>query len=205
MPESTNTNYGQAPPESIQKTSSMPVPFLESPNSRNGAESSQKASLMPAPLLETTNHEQDHDWKIEAWNEKKQDIVTKYTVSKWTHAQSVQQFLNVMTWCARRPAGGVMDVSDVPWPVLKKPESISPKDVNDTEIEYFLEKLKASTKSEFPVHLKEMRIRFHPDKWGTCWERIMYVEEQKKWQKAMLMLSQIISSYYDMYMRSRGR
>ena len=70
-----------------------------------------------------------------------------------------------------------MDVSDVPWPVLKKLESISPKDVNNTEIEYFLEKLKVSTKSEFPVHLKEMQIRFHPDKWGTCWKRIMDVEE----------------------------
>ena len=85
MPESTNANYGQAPPESIQKTSSMLVPFLEIPNSRNGAESSQKASLTPAPLLETANHKQDHDQKIEAWNKKKQDIITKYTVSKWTH------------------------------------------------------------------------------------------------------------------------
>ena len=70
-----------------------------------------------------------------------------------------------------------MDVSDVPWPVLKKLECISPEDMNDTEIEYFLEKLTVSMKSEFPVHLKEMWIRFHLDKWGTCWERIIDVEE----------------------------
>ena len=82
-----------------------------------------------------------------------------------------------MTWCARRPAGGVMDLSDVPWPVLKKLESISPEDMNNTEIEYFLEKLKVSTKSDFPVHLKEIQIIFHLDKWGTCWERIVDVEE----------------------------
>jgi len=123
-----------------------------------------EVNLQPEKLLE-----RKQEAEILAWWEDKQKIEVKYAVGEWSGEQIIERFINMVKWCAKRPAGGVVDPADIPWPILRRPQLIIPEDVNAAQVEVMLQSFKGGN---FLVHLKDMHIRFHPDKWQRSWKKI---------------------------------
>ena len=157
-----------------------------------------EVNLQPEKLLE-----RKQEAEILAWWEDKQKIKVKYAVGEWSGEQIIERFIDMVKWCAKRPAGGVVDPADIPWPILRRPQLIIPKDVNAAQVEFFLVMLQSFKGGNFLVHLKDMRIRFHPDKWQRSWKKIEDEIERGKWENAMLTVSQVISAQYDFYVKSK--
>jgi len=78
----------------------------------------------------------------------------------------------MVKWCAKRPVGGVVDPADIPWLILRRPQLIIPEDVNVAQVEFFLVMLQSFKGGNFLVHLKDMCIRLHPDKWQRSWKKV---------------------------------
>jgi len=157
-----------------------------------------EVNLQPEKLLE-----RKQEAEILAWREDKQKIEVKYAVGEWSGEQIIERFIDMVKWCAKRPAGGVVDPADIPWPILRRPQLIIPEDVNAAQVEFFLVMLQSFKGGNFLVHLKDMRIRFHPDKWQRSWKKIEDEIERGKWENAMLTVSQVISAQYDFYVKSK--
>ncbi|KAI9451860.1 hypothetical protein HD554DRAFT_2032834 [Boletus coccyginus] len=88
----------------------------------------------------------------------------------------------------------------IPWPVFKKPYSIEPADVTTEEVGLFLHSLQHSTdRATFAGHLKNLRVRFHPDRWRGELLKVEDTEERERWERALVNTSQAISELYNEY------
>ncbi|KAI9449106.1 hypothetical protein HD554DRAFT_2181132 [Boletus coccyginus] len=84
----------------------------------------------------------------------------------------------------------------IPWPVFKKPYSIEPADVTTEEVGLFLHSLQHSTdQATFTGHLKNLRVRFHPDRWRGELLKVEDTEERERWERALVNTSQAISGF----------
>ena len=66
------------------------------------------------------------------------------------------------------------------------------------EVEWFLQTLGNSMEPKtFVGHLKNLQIRFHPNKWQADFLKLEDTEERKRWEQALLNTSQLISVMYN--------
>ena len=136
--------------------------------------------------------------KVERWEAEKERIESQYTNGKWRVATFHQRFMELVTWLVDRPLEGVVHPAAAPWPVFKKPNLIEPEDLKTEEVEWFLRTLGDSTDPKtFVSHLKNLRIRFHPDKWRADFLKLEDTEERRRWERALLNTSQVISVMYN--------
>lgn len=139
---------------------------IQGDDGQGATESSQRDKTMDEGRIEPSKLlEQKQEEEIRVWQEDKQKIEAKYAVGEWKGKRIVERFVNMEKWCAKQPTGAVVDPFDIPWPIFRRPQVITPEDVNIMEVEFFLEMLRSFQEEDFVVHLKDMRIRFHPDKW----------------------------------------
>ena len=175
---------------------------IQGDDGQGAAESSQRDKTMDEGRIEPSKLlERKWEEEIQVWQEDKQKIEAKYAVGEWKGKRIVKRFINMEKWCAKRPTGAVVDPSNIPWPIFRRLQVITPEDVNVTEVEFFLEMLRSFQEEDFVVHLKDMRIRFHPDKWRRSWKKIKDDTERGIWENAMLTVSQVVSAQYDFYVK----
>ena len=136
--------------------------------------------------------------KIERWEAEKEQIESQYPHGRWPATTFHQRFVELVTWLGDRPLGGIIHPATAPWPVFKKPNPIAPEDVEMEEVEWFLHTLQNSTDPKtFVSHLKNFRIRFHPDRWRADFLKLEDTEERERWERALLTTSQVVSVIYN--------
>ena len=136
--------------------------------------------------------------KVKRWEAEKERIESQYINRKWRVAMFHQWFMGLVTWLVDQPLEGVIHPAAAPWPVFKKPNLIEPEDLKTEEVEWFLQTLEDSMDPKmFVGHLKNLRIRFHPDKWQVDFLQLEDTEERRRWEWALLNTSQVISVMYN--------
>jgi len=136
--------------------------------------------------------------KVEKWEAEKEQIESQYLRGRWPVATFHQRFMELVKWFGDRPLGGNIHPTSAPWPIFRKPSLMEPEDVTTEEVEYFLLTLRNSTdRKTFASHVKNLRIRFHPDKWQTDFLKLEDTEVRKRWERALLNTSQVISVMYN--------
>ncbi|KAI9454640.1 hypothetical protein HD554DRAFT_2042981 [Boletus coccyginus] len=145
---------------------------------------------------QTKVNENEQRGKIEKWETGRNRIESRYPHGRWPVATFHERFLELIAWFSNQPLGSMVPPAAIPWPVFKKPYSIEPADVTTEEVGLFLHSLQHSTdRATFAGHLKNLRVRFHPDRWRGELLKVEDTEERERWERALVNTSQAISGF----------
>ncbi|CAL1707578.1 unnamed protein product [Somion occarium] len=134
---------------------------------QEAAERRRRAEELRA-RLEQERIEQERRWAREQERRRRQKEQERWLYGPWTSQRALERYrmlsdvFDVAKFSPEKPIGFL----DIPWPVLARPTTYGPQDIDWTAVEHFFKTVRTHMRSQdYKLFVEKSHKRFHPDRW----------------------------------------